>query len=163
MLLRRVSGLSFLLLSLGCVVALANPQPNFFRTQMAQSFESPQEQNWGRQRLMQELDLTPEQQQNLQAIRAQYKDQINQRQQDLRQASQELRSLMISDADTNQIRAKHQQVQQLRQQLEELNFESMLAMREVLTPEQRREFGQLMEQRRGEDRNQGRNRRGQEF
>ena len=163
MLLRRVSALSVLLLSLGGFVVLANPKPDFFPPLMAQSFEGPPGHNWSKPRLMEELNLTQEQQQQLQAIRSQYKDQISQQQDELRQASEELRSLMTSDADANQIRPKHQQVQQLRQQLEALHFESMLAMREVLTPEQRQEFAQLMERRRDEFRNEMRNRRGQEF
>ncbi|HBB34034.1 MAG TPA: Spy protein [Cyanobacteria bacterium UBA8803] len=163
MLLHRVSVLSVLLLSLGGVVALANPNSNFLTPTLAQNFEGQQRPHWGKQRLMQELNLTPEQEQKLQDIRSQYKDQISQRQQVLRQATQEFASLMASNADSSQIRAKHQQVQQLRQELEDLRFESMLAMRDVLTSDQRSRFAQLMEQRREEFRNPMRQRRGQDF
>jgi Spy/CpxP family protein refolding chaperone len=65
----------------------------------------------------------------------------------VRQASQELRDLMAGTASADQIRTKHQQLQQLRQQLEEVTFESTLASREVLTPDQRKQLAQLMEQR----------------
>jgi Spy/CpxP family protein refolding chaperone len=44
--------------------------------------------------------------------------------------------------------------------MEEVSFESMLAMREVLTPEQRSQFARLIEQRRANFRNQMENRRG---
>ena len=46
------------------------------------------------------------------------------------------------------MRDKHRQIMGLRQQLEEIQFESTLAMREVLTPEQRTQFSQMMQQRR---------------
>ena len=46
------------------------------------------------------------------------------------------------------MREKHRQIIGLRQQLEEVQFESTLAMREVLTPEQRSQLAQLMQQRR---------------
>jgi Spy/CpxP family protein refolding chaperone len=45
----------------------------------------------------------------------------------------------------------------------ELNLESMLAMREVLTLEQRKRFAQLMQHRKGKYRNPIENRRGQQF
>jgi Spy/CpxP family protein refolding chaperone len=38
---------------------------------------------------------------------------------------------------------------QLRQQLENLGFESMLESRAILTPDQRQQFAQLMEKQRG--------------
>jgi Spy/CpxP family protein refolding chaperone len=109
---------------------------------------------------MQELNLTQDQQQKLKVIYSQYNDQISQRKQALRQATKEFKSLMASNASADQVRTKHQQVQGLRQQLEAVSFESMLAMREVLTPAQRSQFAQLMEQRRANYRNQMRNQRG---
>jgi Spy/CpxP family protein refolding chaperone len=109
---------------------------------------------------MEQLNLTQEQQQKLQGIQSQYKDQISQRKQAMRQANRELRDLMAGTASADQIRAKHQQVQDLRQQLEKVTFESMLASREVLTADQRKQFAQLMEQRRAKPRNQMRNQTG---
>ncbi|HEY9668793.1 MAG TPA: Spy/CpxP family protein refolding chaperone [Coleofasciculaceae cyanobacterium] len=97
-------------------------------------------------KLMDRLDLTSEQKQKLRTIYSQYKDQISQRKQAVRQSTRELRTLMVSTASTNEIRAKYQEVQALRQQLDSSSFESMLAMRDVLTPAQRNEFAQLMEQ-----------------
>jgi Spy/CpxP family protein refolding chaperone len=109
---------------------------------------------------MEQLNLTDEQKQKLQAIQTQYKDQISQRKQAVRQATQELRDLMAGNASADEIRAKHRQVQELRQQMEEVSFESMLAMREVLTPEQRSQLARLIEQRRANFRNPMENRRG---
>jgi periplasmic protein CpxP/Spy len=102
----------------------------------------------GMPRWIGELNLTPDQMQRMQGIRSRYENQISQRAQALRQAETELQGLMASNADSNQIRAKHNQVQTLRQQLAQIRFESMLEMREVLTPEQRRQLAERMNQRR---------------
>jgi len=96
---------------------------------------------------MDQLNLNPEQKQKLNAIHKQYKDKISQNKQAVRQANKELRDLIASAATADQIRIKHDQVQGLRQDLEKLTFESILATREVLTPEQRLQFAQVMERR----------------
>ena len=77
--------------------------------------------------------------------------------------SQQLRDLMASNASTEEIRAKYQQVQQLRQQLEDVSFESMLATREVMRLDQRQQYAQLMEKRRKDSHNPMGNQRGIEF
>ncbi|MFB2975647.1 Spy/CpxP family protein refolding chaperone [Microseira sp. BLCC-F43] len=100
----------------------------------------------GMPRWIGQLNLTPDQMQRMQAIRQVYQNQISQRAQALRQAETELTGLIASNADSNQIRAKHNQVLSLRQQLAQVRFESMLEMREVLTPEQRRQLAQRMTQ-----------------
>jgi len=158
--LRRVSTIAVLILSLGTAVAFANSQAQQPQ-RVAQTQENLQRPRRGDPAgLMQALNLTQEQQQSLQRIRQQSKPQMDQRKQALRQAHQELRQMMQGTASTDEIRAKHQQVQQLRQQMENLRFENMLAMREVLTPEQRTKFAELMQQRHKKSHNRGgRNRR----
>ncbi len=158
--LRRISIASALLLSLGGAVALANPNP-LFPQSIAQNPGGPGQGGPGQMRLMEELNLTAEQQQRMQGIRSKYEGNISQRQQELRQAAEQLSQLMAGNASTPQIRAQHDRVQDLSQQLGDLRFESMLEMRDVLTVEQRNRFAQLMEQRRENVRNQGANRRGQ--
>ncbi len=162
MLLSRVSVLSVLLLALGGAVALAKPN-SLFPQLVAQNQNAGGGENRGARgqlKLMEQLNLTSDQKQKLQSIHSQYKDRISQRKQVVRQASQELKNLMTGNASTDEIRAKHKQVQNLRQQLEEVSFESMLAMRDVLTPDQRNQFAQLMEQRRANSRNRTNNRTG---
>ncbi|MGL5061764.1 MAG: Spy/CpxP family protein refolding chaperone, partial [Microcoleus sp.] len=108
------------------------------------------------------LNLTADQKQRMQAIRDRYKDQISQRMQAVRQARQELTTMMSSaTANATQMRDKHRQVMALQQQLEEVRFESMMAMREVLTAEQRSRLAQLMQQRRQAVRNRVQNRQQQ--
>ena len=141
MFLHRASIIAIALISLGGAVALANP--NSFRQTLAQN--SAQKQ--GQPKLMDQLNLNSDQKQKLKVIRDQYKDKISQNKQAVRQANKELRDLMASDASVAQIRAKHDQVQGVRQNLEKVTFESMLETREVLTPEQRIQFAKLMESR----------------
>lgn len=156
--LRRVSILSVVLLSLGGAVALANQNP-LFPQSVAQNAGGLGHMGRGQPKLMEQLNLTPDQKQKLQTIHSQYQDQISQRKQAVRKATQELRDLMASDASATSIRTKHQEVQGLRQQLEAVSFESTLATRDVLTLDQRKQFAQLMEQRHN-SRNHGRNETG---
>lgn len=159
MLLRRISVVSVLLLSLGGAVALTNQNP-LFPQAVAQNPGGPKHRENSKFKLMEQLNLSQEQQQKLQGIQSQYKDQISQRKQAMRQANRELRDMMAGTASADQIRAKHQQVQDLRQQLEKVTFESMLASRDVLTPDQRKQFAQLMEQRHQNSRNRRGNQTG---
>lgn len=155
--LRRVSVLTVLMLSLGSSVAFANP--NFLLSQAsAQNTEEQRRPNRGKARLFQDLNLTPEQSQQIQAIQDQYQDQISQRRQAVRQARQELLELMASTAAESQIREKYRQVETLKQQVSDIRFDSMLAMRQVLTPEQRRQFAERMQNRHGNHNNRGMNR-----
>ncbi len=107
------------------------------------------------ERLFQALDLTPAQIREIRAIQQRYAPQLTQGRQALRQAHQELNRLMAGETSNEQIRAKFQQVQQLRQQQAATHFESLLAMRSVLTPPQRRKFTELMQERQGAPRRHG--------
>ncbi|URR36150.1 Spy/CpxP family protein refolding chaperone [Thermosynechococcus sp. HN-54] len=93
------------------------------------------------------LNLTPEQRQRLQAVRQQYQGQMEQTRNQLRTAKAELRQMMSGNASEEQIRSKYQQVRQLENQLASLRFESMLAMRSILTPQQRQALAAQMQQR----------------
>lgn len=148
--LRRVSVLGLAILSIGGVVALASG--NRFLPQItAQTIESqPGNQNQSRlahnrKGLIRVLSLTPEQVQKMQAIRRQYKDQILQTTQQLRQAKQQLSDAIAGTAPADEVRTKHRQVDMLQQQLGDLRFESTLAVRELLTPEQRIKYVETMQ------------------
>ena len=143
--LHRVSLSSVLLLALGSAIALSKPNTPFPNL-VGQNLAGQKGGAHGEFKLMEQLNLTSVQKQKLKAIYSQYKDRISQHKQAVRQSTQELRQLMVSTASTDEVRAKYQQVELVRHQLETASFESMLAMREVLTPTQRSQFAQLMEQ-----------------
>lgn len=142
--LRRVCVLASLFLCLGSTIALAEPR----LSDQATSFQLAQRRQAREGGLLRELNLSRDQIQRMKAIRNQYKGQIEQRRQTLRQAQQELRSLMAGSASRGQIMDKFRQVESLRQQLAELQFNSMLDVREILTPEQRRKLAETLQNRR---------------
>ncbi|MEB3336474.1 MAG: Spy/CpxP family protein refolding chaperone [Leptolyngbyaceae bacterium] len=144
--LRSTPILVALMLCLGCASALAEPNTFQSETLLAQRQQRrPRQQQEG---FLKELNLTPEQTKKMQEIRNQSKTQISERRQAVQQAQEELRSLMSGTAPRSQIQDKFRQVQALRQQAAELQFNNLLEMREVLTPEQRRKFAEAMENRR---------------
>lgn len=147
MLARKISVLSILLLLVGAgaqAQALPNPLP---AQTVAQHFRGPKGRERGPQMMMEQLNLSQAQMQELEEIQQKYEDQFSQKRTVLHQAQQELSELMAGSASTSQIRNKYRQVSQLRQEMGDLHFESMLEMREVLTPEQRRQFAEQMQQR----------------
>ncbi|MBD2019893.1 Spy/CpxP family protein refolding chaperone [Leptolyngbya sp. FACHB-36] len=98
--------------------------------------------------LLKNLNLTADQLQKVRVIRSQYRDPLAQQRQAMKQTQQELRSLMAGEASTEQVRQKYNQLKVARQQLADTQFDSMLAVREVLTLEQRRKFADSMQKRR---------------
>lgn len=152
--LSRVSVLMGLMLSLGSAVALA---PNSLLPQAIAQNTTEQRRPNRDQAKFQELNLTPEQTQQMQEIQNQYQDQIAQRRQAVRQARQELLELMAGTASASQVREKYRQVETLEQQVAQIRFDNMLAMREVLTPEQRRQFAERMQKRGGNHRDRAMN------
>jgi len=110
----------------------------------AQRFE-----NMPQGEVLKKLNLSDTQMQQLKAIRDRNKDTLKSSTQQLRQASQDIQNLLAGTASTEQIRSKFNQVQNLKQQVAKLQFEQMLAMREILTPQQRTQLAQTMAQFKG--------------
>lgn len=103
----------------------------------------------GEMRLLSELNLSADQMNRIQQIRSRDRDQLNSDRDAARQAQQDLRTLMAGTASDDQIREKYSQVKALRTKIADAQFNSMLEIRDVLSPEQRQKFAQRMEQRRG--------------
>ncbi len=99
----------------------------------------------GASKVLHQLNLTPEQQEQIKIIHYKYKKQLYQKRNNLVILQQQLSDLMVSTKPANLIRAKNQQLVDLRQEIGELRFESMLATREILTPQQRQKFREIME------------------
>lgn len=98
-------------------------------------------------RLMEQLNLTNGQKQQISLIRQKYQGQTQQLREQMRSEQQKLQNMMAGTATEAQIRRQHQQVAQLNQKIHNLHFEGMLQTRQVLTPQQRRQFAQMMQQR----------------
>ena len=145
---RRISAIALLMFALGTTAAAtAAPSPD--QPENIAQNQRPNRAGGKENGLFDKLNLSADQKQKMQAVRDRYKDQVSQRMQAVRQARQELETMMSgTTANVSQIRDKHRQIMGLTQQLQELRFENTLAMREVLTPEQRTQLSQLMQQRR---------------
>ncbi|MCZ8189165.1 MAG: Spy/CpxP family protein refolding chaperone [Microcystis sp. LE19-338.1B] len=138
---------------------LSYPQDRLFiaQTSSPQRPESrPRRVDNSREGLIEQLNLTDEQKSKVAAIRQKYQEKTKKLRETLRSNEQELNSLLSNNASDRDIRSKHQQVSRNRQEISNLQFESFLEIRQVLTPAQRTEFSQLMQERRANSRNRGR-------
>jgi periplasmic protein CpxP/Spy len=144
---RSVPVIIALLLSLGSAAALPISAASCMTlaqadTQSSQRSRPQRKENW-----LQDLNLNKEQIQKIQVIRRQYQDRLTQQRQSVKQAQQILKDLMASgNASSEQIRQKFNQVQTLQRSLADTRMESMLAIRNVLTVEQRQKLTELMRQ-----------------
>ncbi|EAW36676.1 Spy/CpxP family protein refolding chaperone [Lyngbya sp. PCC 8106] len=130
--------------------AIANTRilPTSFPNVLAQAKVYAGEPDDDTEELLEQLNATPEQKQKMEDIRAKYQAQISQHKQQVRQTQQQLQELLSTNASESQIRQKYDELSRLKQEMSKLQFEIILQVREVLTPEQRRQFAEIMEQRR---------------
>ena len=97
----------------------------------------PQQQEQIRREALMELDLSDEQLQEIRALREEARATHRERRRQLRQEQQALEELLGSTASEEEVRSQFEQVQSLRQELASDQFENIMAMREILEPEQR--------------------------
>ncbi|MBX9689733.1 MAG: Spy/CpxP family protein refolding chaperone [Candidatus Obscuribacterales bacterium] len=96
------------------------------------------------------LDLTPlglsdEQKDKIKAMREQSRDKIKDLRKNFMERQNEMRSLMFNpEASESQIRAAHLQVRKLQNQMDETNMNDLLAIRSMLSPEQRKRLPDCM-------------------
>ncbi len=95
--------------------------------------------------LLHQLDLTTNQKEQIKKIHHQYKQQISKKRSNLITLQQQLSDLMVGTESAELLRAKNKQLVSLRAEIGKLRFESMLATREVLTPEQRQKFREIID------------------
>jgi len=101
------------------------------------------------ERMLQQLDLTPEQSQQIEIIKERSQTATEGLREEAQTQKDEMQALLASDATTEEIRGQHQEAQNLRQQLDSNRLETMLEIREILTPEQRAKMLELKESRQG--------------
>ena len=101
----------------------------------------------GMKQIFQKLNLSTEQQERIKAIREESKQSNSSLRQEMRQAREEMGKLMASDTNDDELKQQHEKIQTLKQQLGTQRFETMLKIRQVLTPEQRTEMAELKQQR----------------
>ena len=94
--------------------------------------------------LFQQLNLTVEQQQQIRQIHLSYRQQIRHKKNNIAQLQQQLSEMMVGTEPVELLRAKNKKLSILRQELGALRFESMLAIRKILTPQQRLKYKELV-------------------
>ncbi|MFM7888033.1 MAG: Spy/CpxP family protein refolding chaperone [Pseudanabaena sp.] len=99
-------------------------------------------------KVLKQLNLTTEQLQKLKAVRDRNQMQMHALGQKLRQANKELQNLLAGTEGSDVIRAKHKQVMELQQELQNQHFDRMLAMRDILTLKQRSQLKDIMQKNR---------------
>ncbi|NEP42483.1 MULTISPECIES: Spy/CpxP family protein refolding chaperone [Okeania] len=144
-LISAVLGLLVTPLTISSVIATPNYNND---AQIISQTTKVQESQSTEEGVFQQLNLTQEQTDKIVAIRQQHQQQIIQSLENLRDAQEELNQMIIATNTDNQLRQKHGEVLQLRKDLAELQFNTILKIREVLTPEQLQQWSKLMQQRR---------------
>jgi periplasmic protein CpxP/Spy len=105
-------------------------------------------------KILEKLNLTRDQFLKISAVRKQYQPLIQSQARTVQALQAQLRSLMASPAEPSEVKATFQQLQKSRQNLQQLRFDSSLATRQVLTPDQRKAFEAELDKRRLERRAQ---------
>ncbi|MGV2828484.1 Spy/CpxP family protein refolding chaperone [Myxosarcina sp. GI1(2024)] len=98
--------------------------------------------------LLEQLNLTLQQKQQINRIRRDYQQQIGKRKDKLESLQQQLSQMMAGAQPAALVRLKNQELIVLRREIEQLRFESMLAAREILTLPQRQKFMEIVKDRR---------------
>lgn len=90
------------------------------------------------------LDLTAEQQAKMKALREKNREQVQKLREAMRAKHDELKTLLAGDGSVDKARGIHKDVQDTKRKLEDLHFESMMELRTLLTPEQRKKLAEAM-------------------
>lgn len=114
---------------------------------LVQNPERKKDDELGDEKFIEKLNLTADQKQKIQVIRQKYQPEIQQTHQSLRAEKSKLREMMVNNQSSDQMRNQHRKIVALNQKLNNLRFESMLEIREVLTAQQRQDFASMMEKR----------------
>jgi periplasmic protein CpxP/Spy len=166
---RKSIAFSVVVFAIGSAIALTNPILNsqqmassFWQPSVAQASKdtNPENKEEDKNRFFEQLNLSSTQKQQMASIRQQYKPQIEQLQNKAQVAQEELFAMMAGTDPADEIREKRQEAVEARQELGDARFESMLEMREVLTPQQRQQLAKIMEERRDSWRNNRSDERG---
>lgn len=98
-------------------------------------------------RIQGELNLSTEQSKKLEELKSLAKFGIKEKKAAMEQCMQELESLISGSATEAEVRAKFNQLQKLEDSFAKARLDKILAVREILTPEQRKKIKHCFENR----------------
>lgn len=93
---------------------------------------------------MKDVKLTDDQRAKVEAIHKKTREDMASLRDAMRAKHDAVRDLMAGDGTPEKLRTAHAEIQDLRRKIDDLHFESMLSVRAVLTPEQRKKFAESM-------------------
>jgi len=106
-------------------------------------------QHKGHGKWLDRLSLSAEQKKKVDAVRAEREQNMKTVMEQMREEHKKMGKMLGGDASDAQLREQHAKAMALRAKMGEAFFDSMLRIRSVLTPEQRKEFGKLCDEKMG--------------
>lgn len=97
--------------------------------------------------ITEELNLTDEQKVKLDEIREEYREKMKDKRAVMQEAREKLHDALISDASDEVLRKQFKTMQEIRNEFATARFEKILAIRQILTKEQRKKFDELRSER----------------
>lgn len=140
MLSSRIFILAVAMMTMSSTIAIAQPNLLSHRVIAQNPTSLPRANNSQPRGWLKDLNLTSKQLQEIKQIRHQSQKQIAEKAQLVRQGQQELHNLLAGGVSEKQVRDKYNQIQLVKQQLADAQFENTLAIRKILNPEQRQKF-----------------------
>lgn len=118
--------------------------------QGANKGKGEQVQNKGRKRgaWMDELGLSEEQTKQIRALRKDSRKSQRQKRRQIRAMKKELRQMMRTEASDAELRKKFDEIEKLKLERSKNRFEQTLAIRKILTEEQRKKFRGFLREKR---------------
>lgn len=98
-------------------------------------------------RVIRELNLTDDQLLQIRNLRQKQQEESGPLRNQLRQKQEELQTMLAGNSSPEQLRTKHQEIDQLRRKMSQMQFEQALAIREILTPTQRQRLAEIIRSR----------------
>lgn len=126
-----------------CVVALS------LLSLTASGVQAEEKGHFWSKKALSKLNLTEEQKQKLQDIKKQSRSEMKQKRTELREMRGELKKKMAEQADESELKALFEKILTKQNEVRRSAFESMLKVRAILTPEQRKGLMDLAKNKKG--------------
>ena len=99
--------------------------------------------------VMEQLSLTDEQKNKMKENRKNSRESGKKLRGNLKAKRKAIQEALKSDANVDQLQAKHKEVQAARNAMDDFRFQQQMFVRSILTKEQRQKFVSIMEEKRG--------------
>ena len=106
----------------------------------------------GEMKVLKQLDLSDEQKEKIKALREGKKDKMKSLREKAKSDREAFQAAMESDSSKSQLKSLRSKMIKSKQAVRDHQFNSMLEVREVLNPEQRKKFRELKSEMRGKRR-----------